>query len=486
MNPEQIHSLWNEIIRFIHRSSATSTATTTIIHQFNHKVYIDKSLFIQTVIQEQGNHQTDETSQSSNIHLANLPKTSGELIKFIQVAIDDGFLVENTETIQSDRHAEEHQLANGDIQNGTSCESKEPGTLISLPFEHGDGKQVRQSSHDWYCFECHQAVAELDSSSKSSTQLYKCKHCWRSFHGDCAQLAYEVTVNIEPTPIDTPIATMDDNPFKSITASTFKCPVCSLHDRHPPQTISQRQFQPEEFNEIISYSFQRFQAKSNKLIGKHLKLEQLVQECSASVIQSSLVPSKSSHQDGNHENGLDVPSKTFSPNELTSHLAMHHLVHHRISMDQIETNLLNSSYTSISEFLGDCLTFIHAFEVAIIAGLDHLMPRKRSREALLTMLRDTRYELKEMLICVDCYANSNRRQMDKLWFCRPCSPPHMLVFAKQRGFPYWPAKVIIPRIVTNVEDHDKFDVRFFGGNHERSVVELSNIKVSFKNEVFIE
>lgn len=39
-------------------------------------------------------------------------------------------------------------------------------------------------------------------------------------------------------------------------------------------------------------------------------------------------------------------------------------------------------------------------------------------------------------------------------------PPHELVYAKQKGFSYWPAKVIK---VTP----EGYDVRFFGGLHQR-------------------
>lgn len=41
-------------------------------------------------------------------------------------------------------------------------------------------------------------------------------------------------------------------------------------------------------------------------------------------------------------------------------------------------------------------------------------------------------------------------------------PPHELVYAKQKGYSFWPAKVIKSL-------DDKYDVRFFGGYHQRSV-----------------
>lgn len=56
------------------------------------------------------------------------------------------------------------------------------------------------------------------------------------------------------------------------------------------------------------------------------------------------------------------------------------------------------------------------------------------------MLRDCIQDLHEIRQCVDCYKQSHGDKK-KLWFCKPCRKPHELVYAKQFGFPYWPAKV---------------------------------------------
>lgn len=80
-----------------------------------------------------------------------------------------------------------------------------------------------------------------------------------------------------------------------------------------------------------------------------------------------------------------------------------------------------------------------------------------------TMYRDCCYDIKEIRRCADCYRISNEKS-EKMWFCIPCDPPHQLVYAKQKGYPYWPAKVME---VTN----DMYDVRFFGGHHMRANIE---------------
>ena len=56
-------------------------------------------------------------------------------------------------------------------------------------------------------------------------------------------------------------------------------------------------------------------------------------------------------------------------------------------------------------------------------------------------LRECQHFLLELQSCTDCYRWQHCGE-DPLWFCRPCNPRHRLVYAKQKGFPYWPAKVL--------------------------------------------
>lgn len=101
-----------------------------------------------------------------------------------------------------------------------------------------------------------------------------------------------------------------------------------------------------------------------------------------------------------------------------------------------------------------------------------------------TMYQDCCYDIKEIRRCADCYRISNEKS-EKMWFCIPCDPPHQLVYAKQKGYPYWPAKVMQ---VTE----EMYDVRFFGGHHMRANIEkvfirpitasLQSLQVKKKNQ----
>lgn len=90
------------------------------------------------------------------------------------------------------------------------------------------------------------------------------------------------------------------------------------------------------------------------------------------------------------------------------------------------------------------------------------------------MYSDCLYDLKEIRRCPDCYRLSNEKA-DKMWFCIPCDPPHQLVYAKQKGYPYWPAKVM------NIDENNVYDVRFFGGHHLRANIEETFIRPSNVN-----
>jgi hypothetical protein len=76
-----------------------------------------------------------------------------------------------------------------------------------------------------------------------------------------------------------------------------------------------------------------------------------------------------------------------------------------------------------------------------------------------------RQEVSEIEACPDCYAHGrNLPRPQPSWFIEPCRRPHPLVWAKLKGFPFWPAKAM-PRL----NSQGYVDVRFFG-EHDRAWV----------------
>lgn len=128
----------------------------------------------------------------------------------------------------------------------------------------------------------------------------------------------------------------------------------------------------------------------------------------------------------------------------------------------MEMKLRMKEYTRLAEFHADVITIQH--NVAIFHGLE-----SQEMQGSELMITDCKYDLVELQQCVDCYRHSNEKRNDS-WFCVPCRPAHELVWAKQKGYPYWPAKVI------RITSDDQYDVRFFGAKHLRALVDRTSIK----------
>lgn len=73
-------------------------------------------------------------------------------------------------------------------------------------------------------------------------------------------------------------------------------------------------------------------------------------------------------------------------------------------------------------------------------------------------------EMYEIDTCHECYYNANTK---KDWFSEVCSKPHILLWAKLKSFPYWPAKAMV------INSAQLVSVRFFG-DHDRAWVPVKD------------
>ncbi|XP_053962342.1 uncharacterized protein LOC128865927 isoform X2 [Anastrepha ludens] len=81
------------------------------------------------------------------------------------------------------------------------------------------------------------------------------------------------------------------------------------------------------------------------------------------------------------------------------------------------------------------------------------------------ILKVCRQEANEIDTCGECYLNANTRTD---WFVDVCAQPHLLLWAKLKGFPYWPAKAMGPG-----QGLSHVNVRFFG-EHDRAFVPVKD------------
>lgn len=70
----------------------------------------------------------------------------------------------------------------------------------------------------------------------------------------------------------------------------------------------------------------------------------------------------------------------------------------------------------------------------------------------------SKQEVGDIETCPECYLNANT--MTDNWFTETCVKPHLILWAKLKGFPYWPAKAMSINSTL-------VDVRFFG-EHDRA------------------
>ncbi|XP_046350987.2 protein kinase C-binding protein 1-like isoform X2 [Haliotis rufescens] len=134
-------------------------------------------------------------------------------------------------------------------------------------------------------------------------------------------------------------------------------------------------------------------------------------------------------------------------------------VFHPMDLGILEKSIKKKMYGCTEAFMADAKWILH--NCIIFNGLHNKLTA-----AAKTIIKICRHEMSEIEVCPDCYLNSCVKRNDE-WFCEPCREPHPLVWAKLKGYPFWPAKALR-------EQDGLVDVRFFGA-HDRSWVPPSQV-----------
>jgi len=198
----------------------------------------------------------------------------------------------------------------------------------------------------------------------------------------------------------------------------FTCTLCLSLQNHTERMIGSKKLSLNELNQLLSYVYLHLIEKGNDL----LKLST------------------------NEEDDYKIQQ----------------LIYHKMDLSEMSDKIKKNGYKKLMEFEIDCKNIVH--NISVLYG-SNSEPKSTLAQQI---LQDCNHEFNLIRECVDCYRMSNQKE-DKFWFCKPCNPPHQLVYAKQKGFPFWPAKVI--KIENGI-----YDVRFFGSFHERSSIEADCVK----------
>ncbi|XP_072743147.1 uncharacterized protein Zmynd8 isoform X3 [Anoplolepis gracilipes] len=135
-----------------------------------------------------------------------------------------------------------------------------------------------------------------------------------------------------------------------------------------------------------------------------------------------------------------------------------------MDLSLLESNVRAKLYGSTDAFMADAKWIQHNCIVFNTCGGVYADTLKLTNAAK-QIIKVARQEVSEIEACPDCYAHGrNLPRPQPTWFIEPCRRPHPLVWAKLKGFPFWPAKAM-PR----VNSQGFVDVRFFG-EHDRAWV----------------
>ncbi|XP_014221102.1 protein kinase C-binding protein 1-like isoform X2 [Trichogramma pretiosum] len=134
-----------------------------------------------------------------------------------------------------------------------------------------------------------------------------------------------------------------------------------------------------------------------------------------------------------------------------------------MDLSLLESNVRAKKYKSTEGFMADAKWIQHNCIVFNTCSSKLTNTAKQ-------ILKVARQEIWEIEACPDCFAHGRNLQRPLVsWFIEPCQRPHALVWAKLKGFPFWPAKAM-PR----VNNQGLIDVRFFG-EHDRAWVSPKDI-----------
>ncbi|XP_076457219.1 uncharacterized protein LOC143291271 [Babylonia areolata] len=154
--------------------------------------------------------------------------------------------------------------------------------------------------------------------------------------------------------------------------------------------------------------------------------------------------------------GSEVFQKPANPADLPMYSDV---VVNPMDFSTLEKNIKKKEYGCTESFLADAKWILH--NCVIYNGAHHKLTAVARN-----IVKSCKHEMAEIEVCPQCYKHSCIRG-EANWFIEPCDPPHPLVWAKLKGYPFWPAKAM-------EEVNDCLDVRFFGA-HDKSVVPISNV-----------
>ncbi|CAG0884771.1 unnamed protein product, partial [Cyprideis torosa] len=343
------------------------------------------------------------------------PTTVDKIIEFLRK--QPAYAKEYAKDIES-LEADTQELLDNAVLEGL-VDRKEGATPKGVVYLLPPEDYVPPDVHDWYCFKCHQPGS-----------VFCCARCHRVYHRFCVGSEAKICFNKEK--------------------GLFTCPRCVAVERQPPRTFSQA-----KVNQMASFVLRRVEVQFSQL-----------QDLITMVLGS----------DGIYDRG--GPFGPLTPVRDNKLWMEEYLVRHPLNVRDVAGRINARGYRRLEEFETDIMQIMH--NTAVMFGVI-----TKAYHITLGILMDTRYEFEQIGLCFECYVASNLNNgaaglldgADPEWFSKPCHPPHEVVYAKQTGHSFWPAKVQRTHRASNSPEAKlMYDVRFFGDGHERATLASTSIR----------
>ncbi|ODN05111.1 Protein kinase C-binding protein 1 [Orchesella cincta] len=332
-----------------------------------------------------------------------------ESTELVQEETEEGTVAEDEEVEE-----EEEEEAHDDLEN--SGEGEDAPTVASTP---GVMTRKRTISHSSADDEPRRKVGrsapaaaggQSDSSSKHD------KYCWV-----CHKEGIQVNCKLCPRSYHAKCMSMDypNHPNAKISQgdSTCPCPEC-----------------------VVVMNAETVEHRSDAM--KQISIEQLMSLLKNICLRMRQTP------------GSDPFVQPVDPNEAEDYFDY---IIYPMDIETLEKNIKKRQYGSTEAFLADAQWLVHNSIVFNSASSQYTVAAKR-------LLKVCKQELAEIETCPECYTNAHEKP--EHWFVEACKRPHILVWAKLKGFPFWPAKAM------KIKEND-VDVRFFG-QHDRAWVSMKD------------
>lgn len=137
-------------------------------------------------------------------------------------------------------------------------------------------------------------------------------------------------------------------------------------------------------------------------------------------------------------------------------------VFNKLDLTIIAENVRNEEYHCYEKFLADIKWIAHNTKV----HRTNFIGKALLVEATKWLIDLSSGEIESIRLCYECYFNANQKNFQSNWFVKPCTVPHLVVWAKLSGYPYWPAKLMS-------STKDEAEVQFFG-DHKRIKLKPKN------------